>query len=439
LLQGHHAYERERPNGTVLEIRTVPLAGGGAVRTYTDVTARRKAERRIKESEARYRLLADHATDMIVRTGAGGVDLYVSPACRDLIGYEQHEIAGMSFRDHLHPEDTEAVLAGLGRLFAGTQDHETSTYRVRHKSGHWVWVEAHRRLVRDAGGNPQEVVSVVRDVSARRGLEEQLRQAQKMEAVGQLTGGIAHDFNNLLTVVIGNAEVLAEELQEPESRGLAALILEAAEKGAGLTQQLLAFGRRQTLRAEALDVPAVVQGMLPLLRRTLGETVILKTEFPSPPPTALADRSLLESAILNLAINARDAMPAGGLLEIVVDEVFGMPAPVSMVLCPGIMCRIRAVACRPRCCSTPSSPSSPRRGSAKVPGLGSRWFTASPSNPVGTFPSAANPPVARLSRSCSRLPWPHRRSRSLRSRRGCPGPADPAFWSSRTNWKCAVS
>jgi PAS domain S-box-containing protein len=300
----------------------VPLAGGGAVCTFTDVTARRKAERRIKESEARYRLLANHATDMIVRTGAGGVDLYVSPACRDLIGYEQHEIAGMSFRDHLHPEDTEAVLAGLGRLFAGTQDHETSTYRVRHKSGHWVWVEAHRRLVRDAGGNPQEVVSVVRDVSARRGLEEQLRQAQKMEAVGQLTGGIAHDFNNLLTVVIGNAEVLAEELQEPESRGLAALILESAEKGAGLTQQLLAFGRRQTLRAEALDVPAVVQGMLPLLRRTLGETVILKTEFPSPPPTALADRSLLESAILNLAINARDAMPAGGLLEIVVDEVF---------------------------------------------------------------------------------------------------------------------
>jgi CheY-like chemotaxis protein len=142
-----------------------------------------------------------------------------------------------------------------------------------------------------------------------------------MEAVGQLTGGIAHDFNNLLTVILGNAEVLAEGLAEGAFRGMAQVVLEAAEKGAGLTQQLLAFGRRQTLRSEPLRPAEVVEGMMPLLRRTLGEHIVLRTAFTEGQAPAMADRTLLESAILNLAINARDAMPHGGVLEIATDDV----------------------------------------------------------------------------------------------------------------------
>jgi signal transduction histidine kinase len=148
-------------------------------------------------------------------------------------------------------------------------------------------------------------------------LEEQLRRSQRMEAVGQLTGGIAHDFNNLLTVVIGNAEALIEEPSDPEqTSNLSKTILAAAERGADLTQKLLAFGRRQSLRPERLVLADVVDRTLPLLRRTLGEHIDLRVDAQSGIAGALADRTLLESAILNLTLNARDAMPHGGTLTI---------------------------------------------------------------------------------------------------------------------------
>ncbi len=148
-------------------------------------------------------------------------------------------------------------------------------------------------------------------------LEEQLRRSQRMEAVGQLTGGIAHDFNNLLTVVIGNAEALIEEPSDPvQTLSLSKMVLAAAERGADLTQKLLAFGRRQSLRPERLDLADVVDRMLPLLRRTLGEHIDLCVEAQGGIAGALADRTLLESAILNLTLNARDAMPQGGRLTI---------------------------------------------------------------------------------------------------------------------------
>ncbi|HEX2555298.1 MAG TPA: PAS domain S-box protein [Microvirga sp.] len=320
-VDGPGTYERRRPNGTVLEVRTVRLGNGGAVRTYTDTTARHAAERLKAESERRYRLLAENATDMIVRAGVDGRPVYVSPACRDLLGYEPEEFLEKGLPLFVHPEDAATAGGRLMEMCAGVRDHDTVTYRARHRSGRWVWLEAHRRLLRDADGRPHEVIGVVRDVSERRRLEDQLRQAQKMEAVGQLTGGIAHDFNNLLTVILGNAEVLAEDLEPGPFKAMAQVIFEAADKGAGLTQQLLAFGRRQTLRAEPLRLPEVVEGMTPLLRRTLGEHIVLRTAFGQGRAPALADRTLLESAILNLAINARDAMPQGGVLEIGTDDV----------------------------------------------------------------------------------------------------------------------
>jgi CheY-like chemotaxis protein len=138
-----------------------------------------------------------------------------------------------------------------------------------------------------------------------------------MEAVGQLTGGIAHDFNNLLTVIVGNAELLTENPADPTvTRTLARQILETAERGADLNQKLLAFGRRQALKPERVVVETVVEGMAPLLQRTIGEHIELRTDLHRSTYTALTDRTLLESAILNLAVNARDAMPKGGSLTI---------------------------------------------------------------------------------------------------------------------------
>jgi signal transduction histidine kinase len=171
--------------------------------------------------------------------------------------------------------------------------------------------------VRDQDGSISHFVGVQSDVTDRQRLEEQLRQSQKMEAVGQLTGGLAHDFNNLLTVILGNAEVLNEEPADAANvESLSKIIIETAERGAELTKHLLAFGRRQALKPSHLRLGEVVQGLIPLLQRTLGEHIELRTEFVQSPMGALVDRTLLESAILNLAVNARDAMPTGGILTI---------------------------------------------------------------------------------------------------------------------------
>jgi signal transduction histidine kinase len=167
----------------------------------------------------------------------------------------------------------------------------------------------------------EDVTDRVRADRQRKQLEAQLQQAQKMEAVGQLTGGIAHDFNNLLTVILGNAEILVEDPGDEESvQLLAGMILQAAERGADLTHKLLAFGRRQSLTPERLDVAQCVEGIILLLRRAVSENIEIRTEFAPTKSSALVDRSLLESALLNLVVNARDAMGHGGVLTISTGE-----------------------------------------------------------------------------------------------------------------------
>ncbi|HEX2552973.1 MAG TPA: response regulator [Microvirga sp.] len=289
--------------------------------------ARQNASLEAAESaEARYRLLAENSTDMIGRMTVDGRRLYVSPACRDVLGFEPEELIGEEITVAVHPDDVDAVKAGLQQLLSSPTGQQTVTYRVWHKQGRWVTIESRRRLIRDAQGRPTEFVSVGRDITERLQLEEQLRQAQKMEAMGQLTGGVAHDFNNLLTVILGNAEILTEHPTDPAlTYSLACQILETAERGADLNQKLLSFARRRPLNPERLDVDRIIEGMVPLLSRTIGEHIELKTDLGSGSLTALADRSQLESAVLNLAVNARDAMPKGGTLTIGVKERTALP------------------------------------------------------------------------------------------------------------------
>ncbi len=274
-----------------------------------------------EETEAHYRLLAEHATDIIIRTDLEGLCRYVSPACRTILGVEPEELVSTHFKDNLHPDDLVAETSALEALLSGRLDQKSSTFRMRHKSGHWVWFAAQHRLVRDKQSSPLELISVLRDISDRVHLEDRLRQAQRMEAMGQLTGGIAHDFNNLLTVILSNAEVLVEESTDRDfSSTLARIILEAAERSAELIRHLLAFGRRQALKPVRVSLDHIVRGMMPLLRRTLGEHIELSTKFTHSGLAALTDRALLESAILNLVVNARDAMPQGGHLTIATGE-----------------------------------------------------------------------------------------------------------------------
>jgi PAS domain S-box-containing protein len=276
-----------------------------------------EAQKRLRASEQRFRQLAENTGDVISVSDLDRTLQYVSPMCHDLLGYDPEELIGRSLKN-AHPDDRERVLADFEDLFSGRKKAVTSpVYRMQHKDGHWISVEARRRLLLDDQGRPQGIINVVRDMTDRQRLEEQLRQSQKMEAVGQLTGGIAHDFNNLLTVILGNAELLADdELDIDEMRRLSSVILETAERGAELIQHLLAFGRRQTLTPVRLRLGDVVYGMLPLLQRSIGEQIELKTDLSNASTMAMVDRTLLQSAILNLVVNARDAILTGGTITI---------------------------------------------------------------------------------------------------------------------------
>jgi diguanylate cyclase (GGDEF)-like protein/PAS domain S-box-containing protein len=179
----HGMYERRRPNGTVLEVRTVRLPGGGAVRTFMDVTARREAEASVAESEARYRLLAENATDMIVQADLDTTRRYVSPACRELLGYAPEELVGTRPLDAVHPEDLEHYRAILESFTRGHTEQAVSRQRYRRKDGSFVWTEATFRLIRDGAGQPTGYVAAVRDISERRQLEEQLRELARTDAL----------------------------------------------------------------------------------------------------------------------------------------------------------------------------------------------------------------------------------------------------------------
>jgi PAS domain S-box-containing protein len=320
-------YRAKRRNGQYrwCEMRGAPLrSGDGTIRewigTVTDVHGYKLAEEELIRSEERYRLLAEDATDIIARTDLNGIRRYLSPSSREWLGYEPDELIGTSIKDFIHPDDWLVVSSATDELVRGHAAHVTYTCRHLRKDGSWVWVEARRRLMRDDDGEPVGFVSFSRDVSERIRLEEQLRHSQKMEAIGELTGGVAHDFNNLLTVIVGNTEALTEDLTDPTHRALAKIALEAAERGAHLTRQLLAFGRRESLKAEPVALDDVVEHMMNLLKRTLGGHIQVRTEIGESTSAGLTDRGLLENAVLNLAVNARDAMPHGGTLTIQTGE-----------------------------------------------------------------------------------------------------------------------
>jgi signal transduction histidine kinase len=206
-----------------------------------------------------------------------------------------------------------------------------------HRDGHAIPVEYVVTPARDADGAVQGAVICFRDISRRVAdqaalaqSEERLRASQRLEAVGQLTGGLAHDFNNLLTVVLGNAELLEERLAgQPADQELARMILSAAQRGSGLTQRLLAFARRQALEARPVFVGELVHGMEKLVRRAIGDDIQLVVLAAADQGCVLADAAQLENALLNLCLNARDAMPEGGQLVLAVSEVHLAPPDID--------------------------------------------------------------------------------------------------------------
>jgi PAS domain S-box-containing protein len=274
--------------------------------------------RALVEREELFRLISENAADMIAVVDVEGRRLYNSPSYGKILGYTKQDLEEMPSIEQIHPDDRERVdkAAQEARQTGAGQSVE---YRMRHKNGGWRTLESKASTILNEQGAVERLVIVNRDVTERKQLEDQFRQAQKMEAVGRLSGGVAHDFNNLLGVIIGYAEVLQEKLPAADEsvRVSVEQILKAGHRAASLTRQLLAFSRQQALDPKVMDLNAVVRDMEKMLQRLIGEDMKLKTELEPGLGRIKADQSQIEQAILNLAVNARDAMPSGGKLTLV--------------------------------------------------------------------------------------------------------------------------
>jgi len=267
----------------------------------------------LQKSEKLHRGIVDCSTDLISLVDLEGTTIVISPSIVGTLGIQPSELVGTYFARLVHPEDIAAAEEMFSKALQG--QFATTTVRVRHADGSWVTLEAIANAIAGPDGQPEHILATGRNVTERHRLEEQLRQAQKMESVGRLAGGIAHDFNNLLTAIRGYAQLLLIDLDEDAAaRESAAQIARAAERAATLTSQLLAFSRKQVLRPQSLDLNEVVEAMAPMLGRVLGEDVVLTTALDPELGLTLADPTQIEQVLLNLAVNARDAMPGGGRL-----------------------------------------------------------------------------------------------------------------------------
>ena len=281
-----------------------------------DITARKAVASALRASEARVRAVFDQSSLGMVVLTRDSVTIESNAALERLLGYDSSELAGMRITDLIHPAEREKSLELVREMFAGRIDGFQSEQRYIAKDGHEIWVRIHAAPVRDGTGVPQLAVGTVEDISGHRTLEDQLRQASKMEALGRLASGVAHDFNNLLTVVNGYADLLAAELEGDERSDEAVAIREAGARGTELTAQLLAFGRRSKRTVEPVDLNGRIEALAPMLRRLVGEDIEFRVDLDNSIGTVEADPSQLDQIVMNLVVNGRDAMPGGGSLLI---------------------------------------------------------------------------------------------------------------------------
>jgi len=302
----------------------------GFAKVTRDLTDRRAAQEALRKSEERFRMLVESVTDYAIYMldPVGTITSWNSGAERAK-GYKAEEILGENFARFYTEEDRIAGLPSRA-LHGAERDgrYESEGWRIR-KDGTRFWANAVIDAIRDSTGKLIGFAKVTRDLTERRESQQALEdarvaimQAQKMDAIGKLTGGVAHDFNNLLAVIVGSLDLARMRLASGgEVERFLDNAMAAAERGATLTQRMLAFARRQELKLQSVDCLGLVQGMADMLQSTIGPSVTIDTLLPANLPPAYADPAQLELALLNLAVNARDAMPEGGRIIIEASEM----------------------------------------------------------------------------------------------------------------------
>lgn len=281
-----------------------------------DVTDRKMAEAELRKREEHFRMLIENASDLITVIDNLGVLRFQSPSAVRMLGYRPEEMIGHGIFEYLHPDDAPRIAPAIQRAVANPGLPVSVEYRFRHQDGTWRFIQS---VGRSIPGEAAEGFIIVnsRDATETRKLEEQFRQSQKMEAIGQLAGGVAHDLNNILTVIHMQLDLLkhGDPLTAPQLESVVD-IEKASRRAADLTRQLLMFSRRQAALKGDLDLNSVVTNITKMLQRIVGEDVGMHISYAPQPLPVHADSGMLDQVLLNLAVNSRDAMPEGGRLVI---------------------------------------------------------------------------------------------------------------------------
>lgn len=328
IVNSHHRHK----NGTIVpvEVRFRPVMIDGvmcAVSVARDMTPRDNAERALRNSHALLQAVIEGTSDAIFVKDLNGRFLLINSAGARMLGHTASEVVGRRDAELLTSESVRAI-EELDRRVMQSEQPWTSTEQVMVNGAIRLFMTT-KDVCRDGNGVVMGIVGISRDVTDTRELEDQLRQSQKMEAIGRLAGGIAHDFNNLLTVINGYSAMVLEQFPEGDpDRRLLTNILRCGERAASLTRQLLAFGRKQVLQPEVIQLCTVLHDLREMLHRLIGEDIDLDIMECGTACSAKVDRAQFEQAIVNLAINARDAMPHGGRLSIASCEVSLSPSRV---------------------------------------------------------------------------------------------------------------
>ncbi len=274
-----------------------------------------KERKALRESEGRFRALTESTSDWIWEVDRNGVYTYCSPKIRDLLGYEPEDVIGKTPFDFMSSDDAKRLAKEFKTIAESKKPFAALENVTMHKDGRKVVLEKSGVPFFDPSGNLEGYRGIDRDITERKKLEEQLLQAQKMEAIGQFAGGIAHDFNNMLTAIMGYGEFLKMEIdKDSRSQRHVDVILSAAAKSANLTQQILAFSRKQIISPKQTDLNELIKGIEKLLHRLIGEDIEINIALADRELTVLVDPGQLEQVLMNLCTNARDAMPDGGTI-----------------------------------------------------------------------------------------------------------------------------